>query len=626
MLQRMNKISKGWVSSIFMGLLAISFGVFFNIKDIQLFGTDDTVATVGTARINTADYRRTYDQAVQQMSQQGVTAEMARAMGYPQRVLQDMIDQAALDNLGNQLNVTVSDAQVDAVIRQDQNFRGADGNFDYNGFLQRIGSIKLTEGQYKNLMRQAILSRQLELSMDSSFALPLSYSRALYDYLGEVRAADYVVVTPSALSPIADPGDTVLADYLKKNIDRFSTPEYRTLSYAAITPDDVKAQIQVPEAQVEQEYQARKASYVTPEKRDIEQIVYPDEAAAKTARAKITKGQTFAAAAAERGMKPSDLSLGTLVAGDIKDDRGAAAFALKQNEVSQPVKGPFGWTLLHATKIVPGSVKDEATAKKELRDAIANAMAGAKIDEITNAYQDAHASGSDVMTAGKKAGMTSGKVAALDSKGKTPDGLMSAAPIDSEFLDQVFKADVGDDVDPFKTTSGGAYAIKVEGVVPPKPRPLSEVRKEVLAAWTADERTSRLKAKADELAAQAKKENSLAGVASAIHASVQKTAGLKRSSTSDTFSAVLLGQLFTAPRDGVVVGPQAKGDGIVVARLTGISHPSTANDSKELTAARQQLSQQAAADFTGMLSKAEQSKLKITSNPKLVDQTVGEGQ
>ena len=626
MLQRMNKISKSWISSLFLGVLAISFGVFFNIRDVITgVSSDNTVATVGSAKISGDAYKRNYDQYMKQMTQQnpGLTPEIARAMGSPQRVLQEMIDQATIDSLGSNLGMAVTDDQVDAMIRQTSTFRDASGNFDYNQFLRALDSAGYTERDYKDLLRQVIMGQQIELAMKSNFTLPLGFSHALYDFLGETRAAEYVVVTPASLTAIADPGDAVLAAYLKKNVDRFSTPEYRSVTYAAVTPDDLKGQITVPEAEVAQAYDQRKASYTTPEKRDIEQISYPDEAGAKAARAKIAKGQTFAAAAAERGVKPADLSLGTLVAADLPGERGKAAFALKQGEVSQPVKDTFGWMLMHVTKIVPGATKDEATAKGEIRSELASSMAAAKIDEMVNAFQDARAGGADIPTAAKKAGMQTAKLAAIDSTGKMPDGLLSTAPTDPEFLAQAFKADVGDEGDPFRTAAGGAYVIKVESATPPKPRPLADVRKDVLAAWTADERAARLKAKADELAAQAKKENSLTGIASSIKASVQKTPGLKRTSTNETFSSALLQQLFTAPRDGVITGPLDKGDGYVIARLTGIAHPATADNSTELTGAREQLSQQMATDFMGTLSKAEQAKLKITRNDKLVDQLVG---
>ena len=61
--------------------------------------------------------------------------------------------------------------------------------------------------------------------------------------------------TSSAIStepsgPIATPTDQQLEAFIKANANAFSTPEYRQLTFAAIGPDDVASQVQVPDAQL----------------------------------------------------------------------------------------------------------------------------------------------------------------------------------------------------------------------------------------------------------------------------------------------------------------------------------------------------------------------------------------
>ena len=76
----------------------------------------------------------------------------------------------------------------------------------------------------------------------------------------------------------------------------FSTPEYRQIEYAEIGPQDVAGQVPVTDAMIAQDYAAHQADYNVPEKRDIQQIEFANEADAKAARAKIDKGKTFDAA------------------------------------------------------------------------------------------------------------------------------------------------------------------------------------------------------------------------------------------------------------------------------------------------------------------------------------------
>jgi peptidyl-prolyl cis-trans isomerase D len=624
----MNKFAKSWISSVFLGVLALSFGV-WGIADVFNGGvaSDNVVATVGKVEITRQQFQDEYNRVLTQMSQQSpMTPDMARAMGVPQRALQGLIGQVAIANASTRLGVAATDAQVAAFIHSQQAFQNATGDYDYNRFLSVIQNAGYNERDYVEAVRRSILSRQLDIAVESNFKLPLGYARALYDYVGETRAADYVVMSASSIGAIAPPSDAVLEAYLKKNIDRFSTPEYRSFTYAAVTPDAVKGQIQVPDAQVNQEYEARKASYITPERRTIEQIQYPDEAAAKAARAKIAGGQTFSAAATERGLKPTDINLGSLVQADLPGERGKAAFALPEGGVSEPVKDTFGWMIIRVTKIVPGSTKDETVAKNELRDALALAMAGAKIDEMVNSFQDARAAGDDIPTAAKKVGMQTGKITGMDISGKTPEGTPATAPTEPEFLEQVFKSEPGDEGDPFKSATGASYVVKVEGVVPPKPRPLAQVRTEVLAAWTTEERAARLKARADQLVAQAKKENSLAGVASAVGAPIQKSPGLKRTSSDDKLPPLLISQLFSEPVGGITMAENTKSDGYVIARVTAVAHPKQSDTAADFVNLHQQSSAQAASDFPGLLAANEQAGEKISINKKVLDEIIGEGQ
>ena len=73
----------------------------------------------------------------------------------------------------------------------------------------------------------------------------------------------------------------------------------------------------------------------------------------------MTKGLSFADLAKERGITDADLNVGIVAKADIIDPAVAdAAFALKADEVSAPVKGTFGTVLVQVGKIEPGTAED----------------------------------------------------------------------------------------------------------------------------------------------------------------------------------------------------------------------------------------------------------------------------
>jgi peptidyl-prolyl cis-trans isomerase D len=387
------------------------------------------------------------------------------------------------------------------------------------------------------------------------------------------------------------------------------------------------ADVKVTQSQIEQEYQTKKDTYVQPEKRDLEQLIFANEADANAARDKIEHGQTFEQVAASLGKSHADIVAGTGVPKDSLDKaRGDAVFAVPDGGVTPPVKGPFGWVLIHVTKIVPGQFTSLADATPKIRKSLMDRTAVGKLADNANAYQDAISAGAEVPEAAQKSGLRSAHIVAIDADGRAPDGTMVTTPIGDNLRAQAFRAEVGEPSDPIEAKDGTTYALKVNGVTPPKPKPFAEVRDAALAAWMTEHRAQAARAKALQLSISAQRSQSLSEAASSLGENVQTSGRLTRNSQDDTFSANLVRAIFNAPPGGVVSGPRGKGEGYVIARVIGISHPNLPVSTPEFEQSKMQFSQEAASDLTYSLAKATGARLGVKTNQKVVDQAVGVGE
>jgi peptidyl-prolyl cis-trans isomerase D len=503
MIQWMHTFSKHWIVTVMMGALTLSF-VLWGIGLEQFgIGTPTQVAKIGSAEIGSLEFQRTYRNFLRNQSErmgQEITPEMAEKMGLGQVALQQMIARTAVQNEAAKLGLITSDGAVVQNVRGMAPFRGTLGSFDRPTFLQAIARAEYTEAQFLTEIRQEMTVEQLTQAVSDNFMLPISYAQAIAQFIGERRAADYVVLTPAMAGEIAAPDEAALTAYVKANAARYSTPEYREAEYAAIAPSDVIASITVTDAQIQQQYDANKSTYVVPEKRDVQQIDFKTLAEAQAGRAKIASGTSFDALAAERGLKPEQISLGTLAQDELPDaERAKAIFALPLNDVSQPVKTGFGgFVLAKVTKIAPGSTKTLAEVKEDIRKALTSQIADNKMVDVINAYTDARSNGDDFAEAAKKSGMKLARISAVDTSGLKPDGAAADVPADPEFLPAVFKAEVGDDVDPFATKLGAYYTIHVIGVTPPKLKPLELVRAQAQNDYINDQRGKQLATKGAE--------------------------------------------------------------------------------------------------------------------------------
>src|SRR6202012_2747146 len=99
--------------------------------------------------------------------------------------------------------------------------------------------------------------------------LPDGYGHALLSYLNERRAVQYADLPASAVAMPAAPSDAILTAYIAKHPERYSTPEYRDVTYASIGPDDLVGQLKVTDAQLRTEFARRQEEpllgYVVPE-------------------------------------------------------------------------------------------------------------------------------------------------------------------------------------------------------------------------------------------------------------------------------------------------------------------------------------------------------------------------
>jgi peptidyl-prolyl cis-trans isomerase D len=623
MLQEMRKYTKSWLAWIFVIPLVISFAA-WGIGDMFRPVQHDNVATVGGTDVSQAEFDRQYRLRVRELSvrsNQPITPDTARAMGLGKILLEDLTSQTALDNLASQLGLGVNDAEVTNQIRAMREFAGPLGTFDKQTFDQRVAEQGYTEQGFVAYAHKVLAQQQLIVPVQATFQAPAGYLLALIAAETEERAVEYVVLAPAMLPRLAPPSDQALTAYLRTHPNQFSTPEYRDVTFAYIAPDDVMNQVSVTPEQIKQQYDANIATYVIPEKRDLEQLSFSSEAQARAARTKIDTGQSFADVATSLGKRSADIAIGTLTQKDLPDARGAAAFALSAPGVTQPVQTPFGWFLLNVTKITAGKTTTLDEATPEIRKSLLAQTAGAKIADMMNTCQDELSHGAEIQEAAQKSGMHYAHLAAMDRNGLDPEGKPTVGPNNDEFRSEVFKKEVGEYGDPEQAKNGLAFVIKVNGVTPPKLKPLESVRAQVLAGWTADQQAAQLSAKAQSLASEAGKQQDLSSIARSIGAKIVTSPALSRGTPNATFSKSLVEAIFNAPPGGSAIGPLGDGKGYVIARVTGIRH--SVLDPTNIQRARIGLSQQMGQDVALTLANAAKTKQGVTIHPEVVDRVVG---
>jgi peptidyl-prolyl cis-trans isomerase D len=344
----------------------------------------------------------------------------------------------------------------------------------------------------------------------------------------------------------------VVSSYFDENKTQFRAPEYRSIVVLTLTPADLARPADVTEADARRYYEVNLARYGTPERRQLEQIVFPSLDEAKAAAARIGESLSFEALAKERGLSEKDIDLGLMSKAAIIDRAVAdAAFALKEGAISEPIEGRFGTSLVRVVKIEPEQIRKFEEVADEIKQAVATDRARNELSARHDKIEDERGAGLRLTEIAQKLNLTARTIEAVDRSGLDPDGkAVSGLPGGVDVLGPAFRSDVGVDNESIQIPGGGYVWFDVAGVKPSRERNLDEVRATVEERWRNEEISKRLKAKAAEMVGKLKAGTSFADVAAAEGLNVQTTFGLKRSGNpGNTIPAKVVEAVFQTAKD-----------------------------------------------------------------------------
>jgi peptidyl-prolyl cis-trans isomerase D len=539
---------------VVMGLLVVSFAV-WGIGDIFRGASISSVAKVGNVEISIEQFRQAFNERLTQLSRQvrrPVTSEQARVSGLDQQLLGQLLAEATLDERVRQLRLGMSDAEVARRITEEPAFQGLSGQFDRQRFEQVIRQAGYNEQRFVAEQRRVMLRRQVVTSVIGDIPVPKTSVDAIHRFQDEQRSIEYVALGRDQAGPVWPPAPEVLAKYFDEHKLSFRAPEYRKVVVLSLTPDDMARTIEISPNDVKRAFEAQKARFSTPERRQVEQIVFQKPEDAAKAAERLAGGLSFSALAAERGLSAKDTDLGLMAKSDFADPTVAdAAFSLQDGATSAPVNGRFGVAIVRVSKIEPGVTKPFTEVEGDLKHDLALAQAKDELTKLRDKVEDELASGLRVEEVAKKLNLQARVIDAVDRSGRGPDGNpIGNLPQGIDVVASAFASDVGIENDSLQMPGGGFAWFDVLAIMPSRDRGLDEVKDRVEARWRDDEVVARLNAKTTEILDKLKGGAALKDVAAADTLELKTATGLKRQGGSNALSPKTTAEVFRTVKGG----------------------------------------------------------------------------
>ncbi|HLL32145.1 MAG TPA: peptidyl-prolyl cis-trans isomerase, partial [Allosphingosinicella sp.] len=302
------------------------------------------------------------------------------------------------------------------------------------------------------------------------------------------------------------PSAAEIQAFYRSNQPRYTIPERRVIRYAVFGPENVAAQSQATEAEIQAAYRSDPA-YEARESRRLSQVVL-DEPAARALAQKVAAGTDFTAAAAQAGRSVADITLGFNTreeyAAKSSPAVAAAVFAAAKGATVGPVRGPFGW---HVVKVVDVNVST-ATPLATVRDAIAKQIQQRKaanaLNELASRIENAIGDGStfDEIAAAQKLAVK--ETAPVTATGAAPEVAGWQAPPELQpLLEGAFTIEPGEDPAVETIEENQRYAlVAVTRAIPAAAPPLAAIRDRVKADLIVRRASERARAVASAIVAR----------------------------------------------------------------------------------------------------------------------------
>ncbi|GAB3241858.1 MULTISPECIES: SurA N-terminal domain-containing protein [Psychrobacter] len=376
-MDKLRDFLKSWPGRILL-ILCLSPLALLGVESYFGGGVDpNQIAQVGEASVGLSEYQNAVNNRRSEILEQVDDASLLNEDVLHEQVLKGLIDRTLLEQQAGKLGMTVSDDTINRLLREEEIFKDADGNFSNDQFANFLRQRGMTKNQLFAEFRNQLSLDQLNASIVGTAVYPMQAVSQLIDLQLESRNvwvhrfdwqdyADQVKLSKNDIQA-----------YYDANKDTLKSAAMVNLAYIQLSPQTIKVD-DVTTEELQQQYEAYKQSLAADDERRVSQILLTgDDAKARAdkVKARLAKGESFAAVAKAESDDPSGEAGGDIgrfnpsVFGGDADAVEKALEGLSVGDVTAPIKTSFGYQIFTVTedngKKIPSleSMRAELTAK-----------------------------------------------------------------------------------------------------------------------------------------------------------------------------------------------------------------------------------------------------------------------
>lgn len=509
MLQNIRDNSRGWIAKVIIGLIVI----------LMAFTGFEAIVTGTSNRNNAAEVNGdtiTLDELNQavQIQRRQLLQQLGRDFDpalldeklLREAALKGLIDRKLLLQGAKDAGFAFSQPALDQVILQTPEFQ-VDGRFDATRFDMVIRQMGYDRLQFRQMLEEEMLIGQLRAGIGASSFVTAEQARAFASLERQTR--DFASFTVKADPASVQVSDDEVKAYYEQHAAEFMSPEQVVLEYVELDKERLFDQVEVNDEALQPLYQSEIAN-LAEQRHAAHILIEGDDDAAKQKveeiKARVDAGEDFAALAKEFSQDPGSAAdggdLGYAGQGVYDPAFEEALYALKQGEVSAPVKTPFGWHLIKLLGVQSPEVPSFASLKDKLARDYKTQQVEKRFVELSKQLEDAAFEASDLAQPAQELGL---QVKVTEPFGR--EGGSSGITANRQVLQAAFSPEVledGTNSSTIELDPSTVVVVRAKQHLKPEQLPLEQVAESIRGHLLQERATAAAKAEGERVLAAIK--------------------------------------------------------------------------------------------------------------------------
>ena len=473
--------SKTSVSKIFVWiLLGFLFVGLVGFGTGNLSGNVKTIGKIGDTEITVNQYVRALQSELRNSSQQfgqQLSLQQLQAFGIQQRVLARLVTDKLLENEASKLSLSVDDQTVRNNIVALNAFKGPDGSFNQDAYNYALENAGYTSAEFEEEIRAETSRNILSQSILSGIVINSLQAQMLASFLLEERSFNIQTFTLDNVNiSTKNPSIADLKTFLEDNIDTYTVPKGKKITYAVLQPQMLFDSVETNETILRSIYEENKQEYNQSEQRTLDRLSFLTVDEANSAISDMNSNITdFDKLILDRNLTNKDVLYGTFTKEQLLDGN-ELVFAAKANEYVGPIETDLGPVIFRVREIISATSTSyeevKSTLEKDYKLSESIKLIDAKIEEAQNLL----AAGGTLDDLKTEMGFEIEKIL-FNAEENIP--ILE----NKNFYETAQKAKVNDFPEIKELSNGGLFALRVDEDVDARLRKVDEIRTELTNAW-----------------------------------------------------------------------------------------------------------------------------------------------